>query len=320
MKKFNTILFVFISFSTFPQEKNLAEKLGFGKEEKLLIIHADDLGMAHSENAATIDAIKNGVVNSTSIMMPCAWSTEAGILAQELPDLDIGIHITLTNEWHTYKYGPVASISEVPGLIGPDGFMYKDCASVAQNASPEEVEVEMRAQIEAALKIGIKPTHLDSHMGCVFYGRPEYLKSYLKLGEEYGIPAMVNREIVAGIIQPNPELFQDIDVENLILIDQVAIANPQVYDDQGMEGFYSDLLNNLPAGVTVLLNHIAYDDAEMRAITTEFSHWNAAWRQADYDFFTGEKVKELLKLNNIRLITWKEVGILADKNLILPQN
>jgi len=318
MKKLSTILLLLIASVAIAQEKTLAEKLGYEKTDKLLIVHADDLGLAHSENAATIQAITNGVVNSTSIMMPCAWATEAGEMVADLPDLDIGIHITLTNEWHTYKYGPIASKSKVPGLVGPDGFMYKDCASVAQNASPEEVEKEMRAQIEAAINIGIQPTHLDSHMGCVFYGRPEYVASYLKLAKEYGIPAMMNQQIVDAVIKPNPDIFKDVDLGELILIDRAEIANPQAYDEIGMEGFYTDLLNSLEPGVTVLLNHIAFDDAEMRAITTRFTHWHAAWRQADFDFFTGQKVRDLLKKNDIKLITWKEIGKLVDKDLILP--
>lgn len=319
MKKLPLFLLMLFSSYCFAQEKTLAERLGYSKTDKLLIIHADDIGMANSENRATIEAIRNGVVNSTSIMMPCAWSTEVGELIKDMPGLDIGVHITLTNEWHTYKYGPIASKSEVPGLVGPDGFMYKDCASVAQNASPEEVEIEMRAQIEAALKIGIRPTHLDSHMGCVFYGRPEYVASYLKLAQEYGIPAMMNQQIVDAIIKPNPSLFNEVDLEKVVLIDHTAIANPQAYDDMGLDAFYSHLLNNLQPGVTVLLNHIAYDDEEMRAITTGFSHWHAAWRQADFDFFTGEKVRQLLKDNKIHLITWKEIGNLAGNELILPQ-
>ncbi|MFD2200442.1 polysaccharide deacetylase family protein [Shivajiella indica] len=308
MRKLSTLILLIICTSTFAQEKSLAEKLGYSKTDKLLIVHADDIGMAHSENIATISALKNGIVNSTSIMMPCAWSTEVGKLIKDMPDLDIGIHITLTNEWHTYKYAPIASKSEVPGLVGPDGFMYKDCASVAQNASPEEVEKEMRAQIEAALKIGIKPSHLDSHMGCVFYGRPEYLASYIKLAQEYGIPAMLNGEIIDGVINPNPQIFKGIDVDNLILIDRVAIASPQLYDELGMEAFYTELLNDLKPGITVLLNHIAFDDAEMRAITTGFTHWHAKWRQDDYNFFTSQNAKDLIETNQIKLITWKEIG------------
>lgn len=311
----NKLIAILLSFAALPamgqNSPTLSERLGYSKTDKLLIVHADDIGLSHSENIATLEAVRSGIVNSTSIMMPSAWATEVGELIKDYPDLDIGVHITLTNEWHTYKWGPTASKSEVGGLVGPDGFMYKDCASVAKYASPEEVEKEMRAQIESALKIGIMPTHLDSHMGCVFYGRPEFLASYLRLAKEYGIPAMVNPQIMEGIIRPNAALFEGINLDEIPVVDFVAIASESVYDNQGLEGFYTDLLNNLQPGLTVLLNHVAFDDNEMRAITTRFTHWHAAWRQADFDFFTSEKAKNLLEVNSIKLVTWREIGSIA---------
>lgn len=308
MKKLSTVFFLFIATLPFAQERTLAEKLGYTKTDKLLIIHADDIGLSHSENIATISSMTEGFVNSTSIMMPCAWSTEVGELIKDHPNLDIGVHITLTNEWFNYKWGPMAD--NVPGLQGPDGYMYPDCASVAKNASPAEVEKEIRAQIEAALRIGIKPTHLDSHMGCIFYGRPEFLHSYLKLAEEYGFPAMVVPQMVEAIIKQNPELFKDIDVDNLPIIDQVAIASPAEYDEKGMDGYYTDLLNSLNPGITALLIHVAYDDDEMKAVTVRHPYWNSPWRQADYDFFTSEKGRKLIKDNNIKLVTWREIAAL----------
>lgn len=306
MNKLSTLLLLFLTTLSFGQERTLAEKLGYTKTDKLLIIHADDFGLSHSENMATLSSMTDGFVNSTSIMMPCAWSTEVGEFIKEHPDLDIGVHITLTNEWFNYKWGPLAE--GVPGLKGPDGYMFPDCASVAKNANPEEVEKEMRAQIEAALKIGIKPTHLDSHMGCVFYGRPEFLASYLRLAQEYGFPAMVVPEMVKSILEANPELFKEIDVDNLPIIDQVAIASPTEYDQKGMDGYYTDLLKNLHPGITALLIHVAYDNDEMKALTVRHPYWNSAWRQADYDFFTSEKGRRLIKDNNIKLVTWGEIA------------
>lgn len=304
------LILIFFTLSIHGQEKTLAEKLGYSKTDKLLIIHADDIGLAHSENVATIASMTEGIVNSTSIMMPCAWSTEAGELIQNFPNLDIGLHITLTNEWFNYKWRPISSAEKVPGLIAENGYMHFDCATVSQNARPEEVEMEMRAQIEAALKIGINPTHLDSHMGCVFYGRPEYVASYLRLGKEYGIPAMINPEIVETIIKTNPSLFAEFDVDNLAVIDQIVSATAQEYDEKGMEEYYTNLLNNLQPGITALLIHVAFDDAEMQAVTLRHPYWNSPWRQADYDFFTSEKAKNLIEDNHIKLVTWREIGAL----------
>lgn len=312
MKNYLSLLFFIISSLAYAQQTNLNERLGFGKDEKLLIIHADDIGLAHSENVATIKAMTEGVVNSTSIMMPCAWSTQVGELLEDHADLDVGVHITLTNEWFNYKWAPLAPQSDVPGMIGEDGYMHAGCAELAANASPDEVEKEMRAQIDAALRLGIKPTHLDSHMGCVFFGRPEYIARFIKLGLEYDIPTMLNRQ-VSELMDANPDVFKGIDKDMLIFIDDIATISPKEYDELGMETYYSNYLNDLEAGLNIMLIHLAYDNEEMKALTVRHDYWHSPWRQGDYDFFTSEKASELIAKNNIRLITWREIGEILAK-------
>lgn len=307
MKKilFVPLLLSFVIDFTYAQ--TLAEKLGYEKEDKLLIIHGDDVGVSHSQNKATFQAMAEGLVTSTSMMVPSGWSFEVGQMAKKLSNPDIGIHITLTNEWEYFNWGPKAGRTAVPGLADERGHMYSDCGQVLANATPEEVEMEIRAQIKAAQQMGINPTHLDSHMGCIFYGRPEYLLAYLKIAQELKIPAMLNQQIVDGVIGPNPELFEEIDLEALPLIDQVFMAEPKDYES-GMAEFYEKTLNELPAGVHVLLLHLAFDDEEMNAVTTEHDTYHAPWRQADYDFFTSDKARELIEKNNIKLITWRQIG------------
>ena len=303
-----SIYFAFLFLTPLTtQAQSLAEKLGYSKEDKLLIIHGDDVGVSHSQNKATFEALKSGLVTSTSMMVPSAWSAEVGVMAKEIPDADIGIHITLTNEWNNYNWPPKAGKSVVPGLTNEKGFMYPDCPPVTANASPEEVELEIRAQIKGANEMGITPTHLDSHMGCIFYGRPEYLRSYLKIAQELKIPAMVNTQIMEGIIKPNKALFEGINLGNIPVIDEIIMANPEDYES-GMEEFYTKQLTDLKPGVHVMLIHLAFDDEEMNAVTAGHESYHAPWRQADFDFFTSEKAKELIQKNNIKLITWKEIG------------
>lgn len=302
---FICFLFLFIPIINFAQ--SLQEKLGYAAEDKLLIIHGDDVGVSHSQNLATFQAIQNGLVSSTSMMVPAAWSKEVAELAKSIKNPDIGIHITLTNEWLHYNWGPEAGKTDVPGLVNPLGHMFPSCAEVAQNASPEQVEKEVRAQIESAKSMGIDVTHLDSHMGCMFYGRAEYMRIYVKLALEYNIPAMINQEIYKGLIEPNPALFEGLEVQKLPIIDQIIMADEEAYAN-GMEEFYTDALKNLPAGVHVLLLHLAFDDAEMNAVTSGHDSFHAPWRQKDYDFFTSEQAKKLLEEQNIKLITWKEIG------------
>lgn len=294
MKRLFSVIFLICIGSQLSFSQSLAEKLGYSKDTKLLIIHADDLGVSHSENKATFEALKYGVVNSTSMMLPPAWSEEVGKMAQELPDLDIGIHITLTNEWENFNWGPIAGKAAVPGLVNEKGFMYADCEPVTLNAKPAEIEAEIRAQIKAANQMGITPTHLDSHMGCIFFGRPEYMRAYLKIADELSIPAMLNRDMVEGIIKPNAALFEGIDVDRFPLVDQLIMANPTDFEG-GMSDFYIHALNKLQAGFNIILIHLAFDDEEMNAVTTGHDSFHAPWRQADFDFFTSEKVKEILK-------------------------
>ncbi len=298
------LLLAFVYESGFSQ--NIAERLGYEENAKLLIIHADDLGLSRGENQATLESMKNGVVNSTSVMVPCPWSPEAGLIHKANPDLDVGVHITLTNEWFLYKWGSVSD-EAAAGLENEDGYMFADCASVAKNASPEDVEAEINAQVDLAISLGIKPTHLDSHMGCIFYGRPEYLQAYLRVAKKHGIPAMLNEQMVKGIIEPNAALFEEFDLSNYPLVDQVISALPQNYES-GMDAYYSSVLDELGPGLNVILIHVAYDDLEMQGIATDHDYWHAPWRQQDFDFFTSQKAKDLLQENDIKLVTWREIG------------
>jgi hypothetical protein len=307
MKKLLFILLLQAFIPVFVTAQNLAEKLGYQKDAKLLIIHGDDVGVSHSKTKATFDAMKKGLVTSTSMMVPSGWSAEVGEMAKEMPNADIGIHITLTNEWLNFNWGPEAGRTAVPGLANEKGHMYPDCAQVAANASPGEVEMEIRAQILTANQMGITPTHLDSHMGCIFYGRPEYFRSYLKIAQELKIPAMVNTAMMEGLIKPNLALFEGIDLNKIPVIDNIIMADPADYK-AGMEQFYTKSIENLPSGVHVLLIHLAFDDNEMNAVTKDHDTYHAPWRQEDFDFFTSDKTKDLIEKHNIKLITWREIG------------
>ena len=144
------------------------------------IIHADDLGVSHSENIASIKAMEEGAVNSASIMVPCPWFPEIATYAKSHPEMDFGLHLTLTSEWKYYKWRPLTSYSEVKGLVDENNFFHEGWTGVRENASAQEVEKELRAQVEMAKKFGINITHLDSHMFSVF-SKPKYVEVYKKL-------------------------------------------------------------------------------------------------------------------------------------------
>src|SRR6195952_5180977 len=155
-KKITTvILSMAIGCGAMAQQRSIQERLGYPKDTKLLIIHADDMGSSHSENMATIYAMEKGVVTSGSIMVPCPWLPEIAEYAKSHPDADLGLHLTLTSEWKNYRWGPVAPSDKVPSLLDDQGYLNNSTLTVMKNAKPEEVEQEYRAQIARALKFGI---------------------------------------------------------------------------------------------------------------------------------------------------------------------
>src|SRR4029078_11820122 len=138
------------------QDKTIAERLGYPRDAKLLIVHADDLGMAPSVNAATIKALETGLVNSGSFMVPCHGLSEIAAFARANPTADLGLHLTLTSEWTSFRWGPIASRDKVSSLLGKDGYFPLLETEAGAKADPKEVEMEITAQIERARSLGIQ--------------------------------------------------------------------------------------------------------------------------------------------------------------------
>jgi len=297
------LLLLLLALCTFghAQQKSIAERLGYAKNAKLLIIHADDLGVSHSENEASIHALEKGAVNSGSIMVPCPWFPEIAAYAASHPNADIGLHLTLTAEWNVYKWGPVLH-QDAKSLTTPEGFLPASVEALAKAGTVQDVEKELRAQVDRAIQFGVKPTHLDTHMAGVL-ANPEFLKTYIKLGHEYKVPVLLNRDIINMFGGGNLNgALSDKDV----ILDKIFMASPADYA-KGMKDFYTGVLTSVQPGLNCILLHAAYNNAEMQAVTVEHPDYGAAWRQADFDFFTSDACKKLLKDNNIQLVTWKEI-------------
>ena len=302
VKKAYVVFLFSISFMVVSgQRRSVQELLGYPKDAKLLIIHADDLGVTHSENAASISALEKGSVNSASIMVPCPWFPEMAAYARTHPEKDFGLHLTLTSEWKFYKWGPVTPSRNVPGLVNKNGFFYSSVDSVIQNASSAEVEEEIRNQVKRAKQFGVNPTHLDAHMYAIHHNLG-FLKAYLKVGHEFNIPVFVYRQLESSLHIKLDSVVWRRDV----IIDTILTAEFENYK-AGMTDFYSTGFKNLKPGITYLILHTAYDDDEMRAVTVEHEGWGAAWRQQDYNFFTSPLCAKLLKDNNIYVVTWREI-------------
>lgn len=279
----------------------LPERLGYPADAKLLIVHADDLGMAHSVNAATIKAFESGLVSSGSIMVPCPWLPEIAGYARSHPEADLGLHLTLTSEWSFYRWGPVLSKDRVSSLLDENSYFYLTESEAASHANAREVEAEIRAQIDRARAFGIKPTHLDSHMGTLYQNKTLF-ETLLRVARDNKLPVRISKEWIAStnylssILNPN-----DIAIDRIVMIGAGVQA-------EGWSKFYADAIRSIQPGVTEMVVHIAYDDEEMRAATVDHPNWGAAWRQRDLQFFTSDTFRRLLQENHIKLVTWREIG------------
>jgi len=289
--------------------KTVAALLGFGPQEKLLIVHADDAGMCHAHNQATIDGMERGVINSAAIMMPCPWILEIIEYAKKHPQADFGLHGTLTCEWGKYRWRPVTPWDKVKGLLDAEGYVHHSVLQTAVHATAAEVETELRAQVRRAVDLGLKPTHLDTHMGTV-YARPDFFAAYRKVAGEFGLPCMIPRL--------SPEEVEKLDLPLRLVARQIGKALFEAGEvtldrlDGGYSGkgsladqkrYYMNAIRNLRPGITQIIVHPAYDTDELAAITG--SH---ARRYRDFQVFTDAEVMKLIRDQNVKLVTWREIG------------
>ena len=246
--------------------------------------------------------LQRGSLIPEVLWCPAPGFPEIAAFAKANPAIDLGLHLTLTSEWKNFKWGPSAN-DKASSLANQHGFLYDNCVDFSKNAKLEEVELELRSQIDRAIAFGIQPTHLDSHMGCLFFQSPELFEIYLKLGRAYQLPVLLSKEFQAGL----PAAVTQHITEKDIIIDRVLMASEQNYQE-GMEAFYETALRSLEPGVTEIIIHVAYDNTEMQAICIDHPSWGSTWRQEDFNFFTSEKCKKIIKEEGIQMITWREIG------------
>lgn len=286
------------------QAQNLADRLGYSHDAKLLILHADDLAVANSVDRASFTALESKAVSSASVMVPCPWLTEVAEYFQRHPETDLGLHLVLTSEWKTYRWRPITAWGEVSSLLDGHGYLWVDDPSFSQHADPKHVEREVRSQIERALALGIHPTHLDSHMGTLFL-QPRYFAVLVKLAHEYSLPFLTDREMIRngemrGLLAPN-----DIVLDSRPRLD---LKPPVPGEPDDAKRRYLDALRELQPGVHEIIVHLGYDDPELQAIMVDHPDFGSAWRQRDYEIITSKEFKRAMTENHITLISWRELA------------
>jgi chitin disaccharide deacetylase len=280
--------------------RTIQERLGYPATARLIVIHADDLGMAHSVNRATFEALEKGWITSSSILVPCPWFAEVVTFARAHPEADLGIHLALNSEWTGYRWAPVSGSDAVRSLLDKDGYLPLEETAVVANARPDQVERELRAQVDRARSAGIRLSHLDSHMATLFRS-PALLDVYLRLGPAYNLPLLLER---SGADRSAWALGAQADA----LVDRVISLDAPGAAPAEWPAAYEKLLTPLPPGVYELIVHLAYDDDEMRGATWDHPNWGAAWRQADFDLVRSERFRGFLRAQGFTLISWKDLG------------
>lgn len=314
-------LLVFISIPAFCQS-TYAEKLGFPKGARVIILHVDDAGMSYESNEGAIQAIEKGVATSVSVMMPCPWVPGFVQYLKQHPATDAGLHLTLTSEWDRYRWGPLTGKPASPGLVDSEGALWPSVEDVVKNAKPEEVYAEIRAQLERARTIGFEPTHLDSHMGTLF-ASPQFIEQYVKLGIENKIPVMMpggHNTMIAQDLKDNPDAVKQLMAVGTmlwnaglpVLDDLHNVSYGWKYpedkkdNDDAIRKFatakYIETIKQLKPGLSMVIMHCTSPSPVFSMISD-----SGLKRKGDMLAMTDPAFKKFLDSEGIILTTWREV-------------
>lgn len=279
----------------------LAERLGYDPRARLLIVHADDQGLAKGVNEAFFAGLASGRINSGSAMVPCGAFDDVAAFARQHPEADIGLHLTLTTGPFARRWGPVAPPAQVPSLVDDQGLFHLKWTSKSP-IRPDEVEIELRAQIDKAHADGLRPTHLDSHQALLQIRDARLFEIYLRLGRAYGLPVLVSRDW----FKPFPYMEPLLDGSDIVLDRVTTIVEP--IPSERWSDFYRGHLQRLPPGISQMIIHPGFDGPDLQTFFQGRQDWGAAWRQRDFDFFNSDEFSSLLEEEDIQLITWRQIA------------
>jgi predicted glycoside hydrolase/deacetylase ChbG (UPF0249 family) len=287
--------------------KTWAERLGWPAGKRVVIFHADDIGMCYEANQAAQGALPKKEYRSASTMVPCPWFPEMAAWCVAHPEYDVGLHLTLTSEWKYYRWGPVASRDQVKGLLDPFGCFFSNVRSVAGSASATEVATEIHAQLARARKLGMQPSHIDTHMGTL-YARPDYTMAYLQMAMEEQIPAMVIEMTPVTIEKFRKQGYpiNDSTIKMLAsytlpkLDDFHSVVEGKTYEEK-RERFLAQVRLFRP-GLNEIIYHPSVQTEGLKRIT-------GSWQQRVWEnrLFSDPVIQNFIKDNEIIVTDWKEV-------------
>jgi predicted glycoside hydrolase/deacetylase ChbG (UPF0249 family) len=286
---------------------DLAAALGYTPDARVLIPHIDDVGVCHGANRAFAELAGQGFVTTASVMVPCPWFPETVDLMREQPELDLGVHLTLTSESRACRWRPISTTSDKSGLLDHDGFMWPDVPSVRRHADRRAVETELRAQIEVALAAGIDVTHVDTHMGVA--AAPEFVETYLQLGREYRLPVLLPERIETyvsvldmGPLDADlyPRLVEESGAAGMPVIDTFAMGLAMRH--LGCDEAYRQMVEQAAPGVTFVSLHCS-TPGEVERLHPQ----DADWRIAEYQLFDDADFSDWVAQQKVELIGFRPI-------------
>jgi predicted glycoside hydrolase/deacetylase ChbG (UPF0249 family) len=278
----------------------------------VVIIHADDLGMCRAANQAFVEFVEAGLV-SGSVMVPCPWFLELAEYAQNHPEADVGVHLTLTSEWSHYRWGPISSRDPGSGLLDPQGYLPRTVEELHAQLNPTAAVAEMRFQIERALDVGIDVTHIDTHMGAIAHG--DLLEGYIALGREYEIPFLTawfepDELELLGLDTALASMLVDqrtrLESEGVPLVDHLGFIDWN--DSEEGRAQVQRAFAELKPGLTHFFIHPCAPGMDVEAITDDAPH-----RISEYTIMLGDDFKQFLRRQGIHLVSYRDLRNLIRK-------
>jgi hypothetical protein len=281
-------------------------RLGFAETDRVLITHIDDMGFCHAANQASLACLTSGAASCASVIVNAPWFREAAQICAEHPEFDVGVHLTLTAEYPTFRWPALSTRDPATGLLDKEGYLWHSREDAIRHVTAEAAETEMRAQIDMALEAGIDVTHIDTHMGSVVH--PKFLASYLSLADEYGVPAFlprVTRERLEALAMGDMAeefvaILEKVDAARVPVLDEIIIDT--LVDLNDKETFYREKIQSIKPGLTHLLFHPAVNGDELQAIAD--THGS---RHADYLVWSQAKTRQFIADAGIKLIGYREL-------------
>jgi predicted glycoside hydrolase/deacetylase ChbG (UPF0249 family) len=284
------------------------KKLGLADTDRVAIIHTDDIGMCQSNVEAFSDLWEAGIISSGALMYPCPWANAAIEMCKKNPQIDMGVHLTLTSEWKAYRWGPLSTRDRRSGLMDEEGYFPHTSEEVQKNARVSAVRAELNAQVERAFKAGLKPTHVDTHMGSV--ATAKFMTTYVQLAKKTKLPPMIfrmNEEEWRGAgldaltAKLAARLILQLEEQNMPLLDNLYMMTLEW--QEGYRELTKKALSDLKPGITHFIIHPTKDSAELRAIAPD---WRA--RVANYEDFMSDEIRQHIKNIGLHVIGYRALA------------